>query len=215
MNTSKKIVFDLIIFITIAFAVVSLIIPHYFFNSSDLYDNREYYWKNEISPLLDHTIADDSKIDNDLAYPLYESYSFPGGIVIYMEGAPPFNQAFDDYSSGGFPLPTSAAQYRFVNLVGTMTLLVLFIYFSYGVVKEYRNKKTRYFLYIGILVLIWFFCDFFIAHIVYSGLEVYNSGLTNFVKFEYGFYLMIVVSVLFFIAYFMQDYLLDFPKTEQ
>jgi len=213
MNISKKLTFEITILIAVAFLISSSFISNFSFNSSDLSADRETHWKIDFSPLIVFGVEDDSRIIGEVYDPEYEFFS----ILIFIIHTNGTSKAFDtvgDYSKS-LNLPVSGAVFSYILSLLTLILIASLFYFFYKGTIQINLKKTNNFLYVGLILLFLFIFEFFAVYTMISSFDFMNLGFTNYIRFEYGFYLGIISCVLFLLAYFLQDYLLDFPKTEQ
>ena len=215
MNIDKKFILNIMVITAIASTILACILPYFSFNLLDVYKNYEdtprYPWEIECSLLTKELrVYDNTGNNKELVYESYQIciiYNFETGEL------PTDLKETKEDSSGNYFFPSMI--FFLIVIVPVYILINFFAYFSIKSFKDCGNKKTKYFLYAGITLLIIVLLNLAQVYNSYSSLDVDNLGYVNSIKFEYGFYLLIMSIILFFTAYFTQDYLVDFGKESE
>lgn len=212
----KKILLNMIVLVAISLGFISLFAPTISNDYSDLLkklgtENPEKYTKHEITPILIHSIAYDfSNPDNPSEYHIYNFFQF-----LKFETGTPRETDYAHETNPDLYYINQASNFSNIfvmfYIIASITFPLLLIYFIYKGIKNIYNK-TRYFLYVGSIILI--SVVIFMVGMYYSinSLDIYNLGYIDITTIEYGFYLGIVTIVLFFLAYILQNYYLEYPK---
>ncbi len=215
---TKKTVLNIIILMAISFAFVSFFAPISCLDYSDVleqngYENPDLYWKTETSMLLSHFSEYDcrnsEKPQEFHRYILFKFLKFETGI---STGEFTSISDYDISSENDKNLQLSNSLINMARILISFFFFVLFIYFSYKIIKNIENKPDKYILYNAILFIIIF------VYVIISGIyinylkDVNNLGYMDAWYVGYGFYLIIGSIVLFFMAYFLTRYSLDYKE---
>jgi len=215
-NEHKEILLNLIVLAAVAIAIVSLFVPIIGVDYSDIEKNMGIedfsYVKTYYGPLTAHIIVSDSLESDDAheyhTYWFFGFFKFETGTPIEYESAH-LKNPYDFYI-------TASNNYLYLLFVsffmGMSIYPFLFIYFSYRGIQNIDIKKTKYFLYLGIVNLISLISFLIGGYFLVNSFDVNNVGYVNFITFQYGFYLVITSVILFFLSYIMQNYFIDYSE---
>ncbi len=218
-NKDKKTILNLVALAAVAFSVATLFTPVASWNLLDIYkdagvDNPcEFglsYWSTEVSTLfirLKHT-DDNITVYNHLFFAFIPIAS-EGWEQRYIGESKVTNYEF----SIDPQVPSSRATTVMSTIVFGVVLLVLLLYTTLKGFKYCEVKKTKWFFYsgfitismgIGLLITVFFDINYF---------DNWPHGnYTDYIRLEYGFFYIVISSVLFFTAYIIQNYFIDFSK---
>jgi len=211
---TKKNLLQLIVLAAIASAIVSVVVPIYTLDYSDIwtkqgYEKPDVYGKLEASIIIWHYTAYDNRDPDSPSefhdYIIMNIYSFkigePFGIISS-------EHAERVYISKLSSLSNLASMFYIVYEVIGFSLI---IFFCIKGIKTLNIKKTKYFLYLSIFIFISSVCFTLGSYYFFGVVDVDNFGYTNFITFGYGFYTGIISIILFLSAFFIQNYFIDYP----
>ncbi len=221
-NKHKKTILRLIVLSAIVLSITAMFTPIACYDGSDvlkeLYgiENPEKYIKIELSPLLHHgagyNFSDPDSPSEHHQYRFFNLLKFETGKPVTIDSSLYLSTLFDE------PYPIEDDLFFSGNIAGLIYALLspiflfFYAYICYKGIENIGIKKTRYFLHIGILSsivgIIFIATFYYLINIIDFG----NWGLTNFITLGYGFYIGITATVLFFLAYIMQNYYVKYPK---
>ncbi len=214
---NKKLLLNLIILFSIAFFIAILFVPITSVNYSDVlekngYENPNLYWKYEQALLL-RKYSVYNKDDNPSEYHRYSDelnlFSFEIGDKTLSDSFTEFSFYRSYFSNRDNPFSMFLS--GILSILFVVFGIAFFSYFCYNGFKSINVKKSNYFLYLGILYIVAFTFYCIISYYFYDFMDVKNLGYTDVFTFEYGFYINIAIIILFFIAFFIQQYFLVFP----
>jgi len=215
---NKKTILNIIILMAISFAFISLFAPINCIDYSDVleqngYENPDLYWKIEQSIFLkDFSEYDYRYPDSPQEFHRYTIFHFLKFETGISTGEFTSISDYDVSSENNKNLQLSNSLINMAGILISFFFFVLFIYFSYKIIKNLENKPGRYILYNAVLFII-IFVSVIISGIYINYLkDVNNLGYMDAWYFGYGFYLMIGSIVLFFMAYFLTRYYLDYKE---
>lgn len=223
MPINKKTLLKIVILTAIILSIISLFVPMIIMDYSDVlddlqkqgYDVPKRYSKLETSILLwIHSVYNYNNPDSPpvhQSYRLFNLIEFEKGKPIDIESAL-ININDQDILNkrGDFLFSTNIASLIYIAIfpIG----LAIFIYLIYKGFKNIGIKKTKYFLYLGILPSV-IFILFLVGNYLYLSIVDFNDlGYTKYITLGYGFYTVIASIILFFIAYILQQYFIKIPE---
>jgi len=192
---NKKLLLNLIILLAVAFSIVSLFAPVISYDNSPWYNDYglkpSEYWKHDYGIFYNHDLRGDKSVN---VYRILHIIEFKEGKI-------------------GLSIWDSSiiTNFSFILISGIL-LFSLFSYFCYKSIKVDDHKKTRYLFYAGISMVATI--SAFILSLHSTAGSFYNSRFPGEVVFKlgYGFYCMLAASILFFVAYSIQYYFVDFSE---
>ena len=211
-DKNKKIVLLSILFIAIFSMIFSFFFPISSMNFSDAlvksgYEEPDIYWKFEYALFFKH----------------YSIYDYRD-----LEKPSEFHRIFafsDKFESGNLSLENEFIYpsfeekimnnvYNPVSLDVTQILFYIFAFFSLSAlffccIKGYKTlnlKKSRYFLFLGIIFLIGLICFTILSYLRFDFSDVNNLGYASVMRLEIGFYALLLSGILFFVIHFLNNY---------
>jgi hypothetical protein len=195
-SDNKKLLLNLIILVAGAFSIAAILTPIASFDQIDSYESLDYgipeeHWKIDSYVLFTHyNYVKGSQTGDRYAILHIFYYDTPEWIQIGPKGS-----------------------WDSINIMSSLVFgslgLVSYIFVLYKSFKICGKKKTKYFLYASIILIIIISAEIFILTL---SLNSVYQGYADFIKLGYGFYYVITASILFIIGYFSQSYLVDFSK---
>jgi len=216
---NKKTILKIIMLGAIASAIVSLFVPNVTFDYLDVLKKNgneypEVYCKIEYSPLIIHFVGYNYE---DGENPIvYDRYKILYGLIKTESGKGKgihFSGTTDYDITNSDNLLVSKAGFDFLTIVGLIFFLVLFSYFCYKIFRE-DEYNTRYLLYESLLLLVIVIGYPISIYYSYYIIDINNMGFIDSLIFGYGFYLMIVSTVLFFISYLLKKHFFDIKEAK-
>ena len=195
----------------ISFAFVSFFVPCISFDYLDVlekngYKNPEIYCKIEYSPFIIHFIGYDYR---DSENPnINHNYRILYGLIPTQKGKGNlgFSGTTDyDIAENNKNLLVSGAVFDFLSIIGLILFIVLFFYFCYNIIRN-QEYNTRYLLYEAILMLTLLIIYPVSLYYSYKIIDIKNLGFANSLIIEYGFYMMVVSTILFFTSYLLKKH---------
>jgi hypothetical protein len=213
MNIDKKFIFNLTVLAAIASTFVACVVPIYSFYILDVYNDHDIAfpyspWRVDNSYLVYRfTIYDKANID--FKNPTYDSYAICH-FLRYETGERSdelryFNEKITEE-------PFSYILNNSIVFILRFALLLLFVFICYKIIRDKRINNAKYYLFAGLTTLIILISFIIGVFNFYISIDEPGLGYTNYIKFEYGFYLAVLSTILFFIAYFIQVYPIDIKK---
>ena len=204
---NKKFLLNVIVISAVALSIAAIFTPISSFDMLDYYDSKdiqdpESHWSLHSYFFLAHYTFNKGSRTAE-RYGIFH--------VLYYD-----TPEWGELNSGG----NLVAKYGSVpssNALNVMSFLVFgalglfaYFYFCFKSLKVCGKKKTKFFLYSGIIGLAVISSS--IISLNFNLNFLYNSSLSDFIRLDYGFYYIVIASVLFIIAYFTQTYLVDFSE---
>jgi hypothetical protein len=203
---NKKTVLNYILIAAFALMISSFFVPIASFSTLDYSkgignENPEVYWEEENNWIYSHLNAysyeNDEKVNFYSKTRILILYFYSGDYSDYLSNV-------DDYTRRDYSL--SRAVLELITIMFGLLSIVLLSYFSLKSFKNVGVGKSKYHLNVGIMVLGILILFLFNIYYIYYFTDTKNVGYINFVRLNYGFYLLIASAVLFFIAYFIESY---------
>ena len=216
-NKDKKLMLNLFVLIAIALTIASIFTPSLSSNSLDYYEKGGFTYNDVgFKWVVDSSIIFSRwtvSIGNITAAKYFIFGFFPYETELWKEVNLEGLQIMSYDLISEDVAPSSNILITGILLI-IFTLLISFFYFYYRGIKNCSRKKTRYFLYDGIIVLFIAIISFFVFNFSLNLIESNKTWLelTDYIKFEYGFYYMIISSVLFFSAFVLQNFFIDYSE---
>jgi len=215
---NKKLLLNLVILFAIAFFIAIFFAPITSINYSDVlekngYENPNLYWKYEKGFFLRcYSIYNKDKNNPSEYY----RYSDELDLFSFEFGDKTLSDSFNEFSfyrsyRSNRDNHLSIFMYGISGILFLIFGIVFFSYLCYNGIKSINIKKSNYFLYLGTLYLFAFIFYCILSYYFYDFMDVKNLGYADVFTFEYGFYINIASIILFFIAFFIQQYFLVFP----
>ncbi len=217
-NKDKKFVLNLFALIAVALTIASIFTPLYSSDTFDYYKDMGYEYED---------ISFRWIVESSILFSRWNiAIGNMTGVKYFIFGIFPYEtEEFKEMNIEGLQLasyelisedvePRSNMVVIVISLLISILLLASFFYFCYKGIKSCVRKKTRYLLYAGFISFFITFGSFFVFYFSLNLIESKNDWLqfTDYFKFEYGFYYMIVSIILFFIAFVLQNYFIDFSE---
>lgn len=217
LGKNKKNLLFVFFFLAVFLFIMSLFLPFCSLDYSDVlvnngYEKPDVYWKDSGSLLIYHFgVYDVSDADNPLEYHMYKfrhiSFYFYetgdmslkdtfSGINYYEKATTKENNII---STGVMPM---------ADYVSTSLLIAFFIYFCYKGYKSFDVRESKYFLYLGLLILVTHISWIIFTFMGYDFSDIYNQGFQNAFSYGIGFFTLLFSSILFFVLYFLKNYFL-------
>jgi len=217
-DKNKKTILNLIALIAASLAIVSMFLPTVSLDYSNVLEKNGYqkpdlYWRGESSFTYTHySVYDDRNQDTPSEYHKYKLFNF----FIFETGDKSIS---DTFSTVTFYDKISVDKEAFLTdsnasiiwSVFGLIILLLCIFFCYRGIKYCTVKKTKDFLFLGIIGLIFSSVFVLLNYFSYDFADINELGYSKYFNFEYGFYVFYVSIFLFFVVYFIQKYFLDLP----
>ena len=211
-SETKLFIFKIIIFLAIAFIIVSCFTPlvswdQSLFRGGDK-ENYDYYYKIDYAPILTEHYTVYSVKDPNVSsvyhmYSLLYFFSFDSGDDELKNC---FNKV-TDYTVKPVGI-LSVTVSKMVYLIFLFIWLFLLIFYFNKGMKDIGDNKSRDLLYISLINLLFLTLYLLIIFFMYFSRGKWYFGM----RLEYGFYLFVLGIVLFFSAFILQKYFIDFSK---
>lgn len=217
-NKDKKFVLNLFALIAVALTIASIFTPLYSSDALDHFKDMGYEYEDISFRWL---------VESSILYSRWNiAIGNITGIKYFIFGIFPYEtQEFKEINIEGLQLssyelisegvePQSNMTIIIISLLISVLLLISFFYFCYKGIKSCVRKKTRYLLYAGFISFFITFGSLFVFYFNLNFIQSKNDWLhfTDYVKLEYGFYYMIISIILFFIAFILQNYFVDYTE---
>ena len=217
-NKNKKILLNLVFISAIALGITSLFVPTTRIDYSDLYEdsgytNIERYAVLESSPILTRYVEYDFSKSNapseNHRYSILTIFHFESGEPVKIKASVYLNDT--DYVIESYGLIDMFSMIYVVFEIVLTAILFLLLY------RGFKNmyQKNRYFLYLGLVSLVIFVLTIIAIYYTENLADINNLGYTNYLTFQYGFYLGIVAIILFFTAHILQNYFIEHTEQEK
>jgi len=218
-NRSKKNLLNIIVLAAISFFVVSNFAPSFSMSSKDLledfgyekidnYVDINYYYFFSIYKTFDNTKSHSNE-ENIVRYNFMIMHCY--SVILYEEETTGgMSDPFQGLVSASEKPSAIRSVIDVIVSFFSVFLVFFYIYFCYKNFRYIGKEKNRYPLYasfLGFVIII----GFYIA--VIRLLAFFNPYFPNYIKLAYGFYCMIISSILFLVTYILQNYV-DFNKEE-
>jgi len=208
-----------LIIIACVWAILAFLMPIISFDLSELYidqgieNPKELYFKHESSFCFSNLHIYNNQ---DSAHPYeYHRLSLFYGLHTITSGENPelFLISHDYYINDiqDWSL-LSFSNIRMIALCFGLIFSALFLFLVYKILSNLKNLNSRYLLYSGCILLIMLLGSLFIIYITWDMSDNLNLGYSNYLHFDYGFYLIIASIVLFFTASIIDKYFNKFLK---
>ncbi len=217
-DKNKKNILKIFAFIATSLTIVSMCLSVVSLDYSNILEKNGYqkpdlYWRMDSSFLFFHySVYDYRDQNNSSEYHRYNLFYF----FIFETGDKSISDSFshvnfyDGISVDKEIFFTDSAT-SITWLLFAFVILLLCIFFCYRGIKYCTIKKTKDFLFLGIIGLIFSFVFIVLRYFAYDFVDINELGYTKYFNFEYGFYVFYVSIFLFFVVYFIQKYFLDLP----
>ncbi len=191
-NKDKKTLLNVFVLLAVALSIAQFFFPVNSVNTNDYPEEFIYDAKQENYILLCRFINynEDGSVNRIITMPLYQGQK--KGITLRQ----------NIQSTSDAVVPVS----MIVSL--GMILYSLFFYFSYKGIKYCGIKKTRFFLYSAITMILNTVSVFLGTFFIFD-----HFGFnTKYIRFELSFYYMMLSIILFSIAYIIQSRFIDYSE---
>lgn len=211
-NFAKNNIITILLIITVAFFIVGQFLPVSYYVHSEFASQTFYDWNDEIEwnyfcyTLFSYTYICDNSYADVGEKPIVQErilllYMFPVTLS-YDERPSVYNlEYFETNINVELPRLYMANAFMLISFVVGLFALYYFIKF----LKELNKKPTKVPFFLGILYLSVIVMIHLGIFFMTASADSYGLVKANYVKLGYGFYYQLVVVVILFLIYFIQN----------
>jgi len=206
----------IIVLVTLALGFAVFLNPLFTFDLRDVYENNNYQkpevlWKSEEGLLyMRYSEYVDDNGDISLLFNHYCIFHFLNFYSGEKSGLYQRFSVYEDNEVESIFLSPEIFAISAICIIGIF--LPIMLYFYYKGFLLYGEKKTKYFLYIGIMLSVLTTIFPIYLYYLYNLIDGAQIGFFNNLKIGYGYYLLVTTTILFFIIHFIQSRFLNLEK---
>lgn len=218
-DKNKKNILSMVALLALALLIVSLFLPVLTLDYSTIlekngYNKPDLYWRmDKYFAFIHYSVYDKRDVKNQSEFHRYKFFNF----FIIETGDHSIKDEFSPIST--YEKTSTEQSYLFTEKTAAMTWFVfgivtflLCLFFCYRGIRYCTVKKTKDFLFLFIIGLIFSFVYITLNYFSNDFADVNNLGYNKYMTFEFGFYLFYLSIFLFFVVFIVQNYFLDLPK---